>query len=154
MYKKTTVLLSLLVIAALVMFAGCGGEEEPEETILEVTITAHPQGGVNIQSVDCTFEGEITSGDGPVQVTIEWWWEDEFGFNDQVVETDYHDFTEQQPVAHTTSFFAPLGFVLLNYYWVELSWTDDNGDHTLESTKAFFSATDGTRLPYNPIEGG
>lgn len=152
MHKRIGAVISLSLMAALIMFAGCGGEEEPEETILEVTITAHPQGGVNVQSVSCTFEGEIISGDDPVQVTIEWWWEDALGFNDQVVETNYHNFDDPQPVSHTTTFTAPVGFVLLNYYWVELSWTDDDGNHTLESSKAFCTMTDGSQLPYNPIK--
>ena len=143
MSKRIGIALSLLLMAALIIFTGCGGEEEPEETILEVTITQHPQGGINVQSVSCTFECEITNGSGTVQVTIEWWWEDAAGLNDQVVETDYVDFTQNQPVSHTTTFSAPAGFVLLNYYWVELSWTDDDGPHTVESNKAFFTMTDG-----------
>ena len=107
MSKRIGIALSLLLMAALIIFTGCGGEEEPEETILEVTITQHPQGGVNVQSVSCTFECEITNGSGTVQVTIEWWWEDAAGLNDQVVETDYVDFTQNQPVSHTTTFSAP-----------------------------------------------
>ena len=143
MCKRISGVLALLLMATLIMFASCGGDEEPEEHLLQVTITDHPQGGLNVQSVDCTFEGEIVSGSGTIQVTIEWWWEDALGLNDQVLETNYENFDHAQPVSQTTTFMAPVGLSLTNYFWVELSWTDDEWPHTIESNKAFCTITDG-----------
>lgn len=121
------------LIALLIALASCG----KEETILEIIITEHPLGGMNVESLDCTFEGEIISGDDPVQVTIEWWWEDENGVYGGIVETDYCEFDEQYPVTYTTNHRASLGYVFVGYFWVSLSWTDDEGMSRIESAKGF-----------------
>ena len=136
MYKNIIKLLSVSLVIALMAVVGCG-DDAVEVTTLDLTITSHPEGGVNIQSVSCTVEGELIGGDDPVTVTIDWWWEDAAGLNDEIYSTETYTFSENQPIEHTTTYDVPAGFFLLAYWWAEFTWSDDDGSHSIESNKAF-----------------
>ena len=129
--KKISII-SLISIIMLSGIIGCG-----KEAILNLTITEQPQGGVNIQLVQCTFEGEIISGDGSVEVVAKWW-----GFNSScgltLLKTESYEFDSPQPISYTTSINSALYLVLPTaHYWVEFRWTDHEGQHTIKSLKAF-----------------
>lgn len=136
MKKYSIASIVIILLIALITIVGCG-DDAVEVTTLDLTIISHPEGGVNIQSVSCVVEGELIGGDDPVTVTIDWWWEDAAGLNDELYSTETYTFSENQPMEHTTTYDAPAGFFLLCYWWAEFTWSDDDGSHSIESNKAF-----------------
>jgi hypothetical protein len=140
--KKLPFTLGILVCSTLLFLGGC----ENAETLLDLTITTHPQGGGSVERVSCTFEGFLeTIGGGmfgpndtePVSVSAEWWWEDSNNQNDELMDSETFTVTNETPTSFTTTYSAATGYILLNYYWVKLTWTDAEGSHTVESGKAF-----------------
>ena len=132
-HNKNPCINILFSIVVLFFLLSCG----KEETILRLTIIEQPQSGTNVSFIQCTFEGEVVSGDESVRVEAEWWEEDQYGFNETQVGAEYFDFDSQQPISRITSYGAPFPFVLYGYYWVEFVWSDDEGQHRRESQKAF-----------------
>lgn len=117
------------------------------KTSLIILIISHPQGGYEISILSCTFQGKLeTHGGGifgskeprPITAFVEWWWEDGYHQNAQVIKSETYTFTSKEPVMYTTTYSAPPGYVLLNYFWVKIKWTDEDGTpHTIESAKAY-----------------
>lgn len=126
-----------LIVVALLCCLGvitCGDND----TELDITITSQPSGGANITIVTCTFEAELVGGTTPITATVEWCWEDGNHQNETIVFSDQWTFSSKSPEEVNTYFSAPSGYVLLNYYWVRITWTDEDGtDNELESNKAY-----------------
>lgn len=124
----------ILGLCLIVLFLGC----PKKESILSVSITQHPQGGANVSTVSCTFQGELTQGQDPISVTVEWWWEDANHANGAIQKTETFTFSSESPTSYTTSYSAGAGYILLNYWWVKIRWTNGDGSTGLvESGKAF-----------------
>lgn len=137
----------LLTLSFLVFLSGCS--KEPKSTLTEVFIT-DPLGWDYSNYVEAKVharidfeEGQnwigIPTGDAePITISIEWWWEDGNGSNDSRVSTDHTTITSTYFLDHhTTRHYADPGYVLCNYYWIKISWTDDEGSHNMTSRKAY-----------------
>ena len=113
-------LLALLLVS-------CGGDKE--DSILSISILIPPTGGQGVTAVSCTFDAHLTQGSEPIEVAIEWWWEDAFGLHDQVVSRTFEEYDNTAPSTYTTAYYANPGYVLLNYYWVEFKWQNEDGTY-------------------------
>jgi len=132
MTKYTVYALMAFVICMSII--NCG----ETDTILDVQFFYHPIGGYDITEVDCAFTGELIQGNEPITAYVEWWWEDAYGSNDQMVWSGYYIFDSDEPELATTYFSAPTGYILLNYYWVKIHWTNEDGSsREIESNKAY-----------------
>ncbi|HEC78628.1 MAG TPA: hypothetical protein ENI34_05740 [candidate division WOR-3 bacterium] len=100
----------------------CGGK-----TQLEITITEHPVGGENISELSCTFEGRLINGTTPITATIEWWWTYGSTAQKECQHREEHTFDSQKSEEVTTTLSAPPGYVFNDYFWVEISWQDEDG---------------------------
>ena len=125
----------LLALRLSVQFSFCKKEIIPTELILSVT--TNPQGEANADSVTCSFNGAVSVPDQSVQLTVEWWYEDENHENAEMKNTEQITFNSETAVSKTTVYSVSDGSILKNYYWVKFKWTDDSGTHELESDKAF-----------------
>ena len=133
MKKIRLFILALLTIA---LFSACG-EDEPKPTRLEVSITEHPLGGAQVSSVSARFNGTVTGKQKSIQVTVEWWWESGDHTENRVISSTQYVFDSDNTTSKSTVHSAGSGFILLNYYWIKITWTDDDGQHVLESNKAY-----------------
>ena len=133
--KKFRLLIIALVTVSL--FNTCQKDKTPAETNLTVLITRHPTGGIQVNSVSVYFTGEVLGNITPVSATVEWWWEDGYHSNSKLKSSTEYTFNSSSTTSKTTVWSADSGYILLNYYWVKIRWTDDNGDHLLESSKAY-----------------
>ena len=104
---------------------------------LNLTITEHPDGGKQVNQVSAKFEGAITGTITPVSVTVEWWWEDGNHENSKMVESEEIIFNSGNVTIKSTIYKAPASYFLLNYYWAKFTWTDDNGQHEIKTSKAY-----------------
>jgi len=129
-------LLLLIIFAALV---GCTKEPAPlpEKNTLNVTVTQSPQSGTNVSSLSVSFTGTVQGTIKPVRVMVEWWFENGLHLNQTVKNSTEYTFDGALQTTKTTVYTAPAGYVFLNYYWVKISWTDDLGQHLVESSKAY-----------------
>ena len=128
------------VVFSLLSFYGCPKSDvapEPLPTNLNLTITEHPDGGKRVNQVLAKFEGTITGTVTPVSVTVEWWWEDVNHDNSKMVESEEIIFNSDNVTIKSTIYKAQTGYILMNYYWAKFIWTDDNGQHETETSKAF-----------------
>lgn len=140
--------LGSIIVLMLVFAVGCNPFKKPD-TLLVVAITSNPQGGNLTSSVSCTFTGTLeTSGGGlfasktpdPITATVEWWWENYYHEDQGQKKSETFTFSTEDAESETTTYAADSGYVLLNYWWVKISWTDgDDTPHTLESSKAYCS---------------
>jgi len=114
----------------------CGSEDV--DTLLDLTITEDPQGGAQVSSVTVEFEAALVDGETPISVTVEWWWENAVHEDDEMKDSETFSVASQTPMTFTSTHSAASGYILLNYYWVKISWTDEAGeDHEVESDKAY-----------------
>ena len=126
----------IILLASLLI--SCGGEKE--DSILTLTILAQPSGGLNVTSVNCLYDAHLTQGSDPIEIAVEWWWEDAFGMNDQCVTRTFYDIDNTSSETYTTSYAALPGYILTNYYWVEFKWQNADGSFGwIVSQKAFCS---------------
>ncbi len=100
-----------------------------------VSISTQFQGKLNFMEGTGIFQPAGNAED--ITATVEWWWENFFGANDQIVKSEQAIFSSESYATKSTSYSAGSGFILLNYYWVEIHWTDDDGSHSIQSSKAF-----------------
>ena len=133
--KKITLL--ILAITTVLLFSTCQKDKTPAETNLTVTITQNPSGGSQIHSVSVHFTGKVTGYVKSVPVIVEWWWEDGNHSNSKMKSSTEFVFNSSSTTTKSTMWSANVGYVFLNYYWVKISWTDDDGQHNIESTKAY-----------------
>ena len=75
---------------------------------------------------------------GPVkdiEVKIIWYWENNDHKELEIKSTDFVEFNSNEE--HTVSTKLRNCYILMNYYWINVSWLDDDGFHKIESGKAF-----------------
>ena len=134
-----------LFATILLFLAGCSRTKP--KTTLDINFSQHPSGGHNVSSVSAQFRGRLdfTKGKGIFQskgspksitVTVEWWWENAYGANAQKIESSSVTFYSESYSTQSTYHSASPGYVLLNYWWVKIRWSDDDGSHRIESSKA------------------
>lgn len=140
MKKSLGVIGLTIILGSMLLLSGCISKK----TSLNVVITSSPQGGRNISRLSCSFEGCLTASGGlfggvhPITATVEWWWENYFHSNAKVMKSETCEFRTTGPESKSTVYSAGSGYVLLNYYWVKIKWTDEDGSsHTVESNKAY-----------------
>ncbi len=134
----------LITFSLAFVITGCQDKDDdpepappPAKTTLNVTITEHPEGGNNINQVSAQFEGKILGKVTPCSVTVEWWWENGNHENPSMKSSEEILFNSANVTSKSTIYKAPVGYILNNYYWVKFKWTDDDGQHELETSKAF-----------------
>ena len=96
--------------------------------------TQNPSGGYNTTSVSAQFQGKLSVDGGmplmppeadPVDATVEWWWENSWGADEQIVSSEYVTFSSEDYTIKSTDYAASPGYILLNYYWVEIHLTNE-----------------------------
>lgn len=112
-------------------------DELQPETILSVSITEQPIGGLNVPTVSATYIGTITGTVEPIDVTVEWFVESLTQENTFAINTQTIKFTEGTSIAKTTACPVLDPYRYSVYYWVKFTWTDDKGKHSIQSNKAF-----------------
>jgi len=125
----------LLILSFVFVFSSCKKEIIP--TTLNLSVTTQPEGGNEVNSVSCEFEGTVSVPDQSIPVTVEWWWENGDHENATMKDSEQVTFNSENSVSKSTVYSAASGYILLNYYWVKLKWTDDEGSHEIESGKAY-----------------
>ena len=125
----------IIILSFVFIFSSCKEDIIPTE--LNLIVSSNPQGGTQVSSVSCSFDGSVSVPDQSVQVTVEWWWEDGNHSNAEMKDSEQVTFNSENTVSKSTVYSAGSGYILLNYYWVKFKWTDDNGSHEKESGKAF-----------------
>jgi hypothetical protein len=137
-------------ICILVMFSclmpACGAADDHEKSYLSVRTEQNPNGGLNVRTLNCSYtvayqtetqrtDKILSRAVQPVDVSLKIYWINDKGsrYNE---ETKVFN-TKNRGGTFTTSFTAPqAGAVLDKTFWVKLEWKDDDGSHTVESSKA------------------
>lgn len=120
------------------VLVSCQKQDQPQvDTQFQVLITQQPIGGLNISTVSTTYVGTITGTVEPVNVKVEWMVENATHENAFAINTQTVSFVEGKSVTKATACLVLDPYRYSVYYWVRLSWTDDKGNHTIESNKAF-----------------
>ena len=117
-------------VAVIAVMGGC-----TKKTTLDVTITSNPTGGSQCTNLNCSYYG-LLKGSIPITATVEWLREDAFRANQRVEKTETYTFSASGSAS--TTFNAEPGDILLNYWWVKVSWTDQDGTaKSVTSSEAF-----------------
>lgn len=93
---------------------------------------------LNLGALFQKFDGTVVHLS--VETRVEWWWED--SNHENAILKDWAPYGFSSPndnavISKTTVYTAKTGYILMNYYWVKISWDDDNGHHLVESSKAY-----------------
>lgn len=139
--RKSLGIISLVVLLGTIcLFGGCISKK----TFLTISITSDPQGGWSTSSLSCSFRGYLEARGGlfggvhPITATVEWWWENYYHQNSQKMKSKTYTFSTKGTTTRTTTYSAASGYVLLNYWWVKIKWTDEDGNsYTIQSNKAY-----------------
>jgi hypothetical protein len=124
----------LPLLGVLLLLIGC----PKKDTLLDLTITEDPAGGSQVTSVTVEFEAALVDGDTPITITLEWWWENAVHENDTKMDTETFTASSQTTTTFTSTYTADAGYILMNYYWVKIKWTDEAGEsHEVESDQAY-----------------
>ena len=134
------------IILLLLMYALSSCSTGDGRTVLNIDIYNHPDSGYQVDYVRANFEVERefidesnifqTAGEpDDIQITIEWWWQ-AGDFSETRKVATRTTYINQDFDSFTTTYYAESGYVLLNYYWVRIIWTDDDGTWYVESNKA------------------
>ena len=134
------------ILSFVFLFSACKKEEitpdpPPPDVTLNLSVTNQPDGGNQVNTVSCEYDGSVSVSDESIQVTVEWWWEDGNHENAALKDSEQVTFDSKNTVSKSTVYSAGSGYVLLNYYWVKFKWTDDDGSHEIESGKAYCTNT-------------
>lgn len=144
---------SMLAISLLMLFGGCGSGQS--ETILDVSFFTQPQNASSTASVSAVLKVErkgktsngITapgSGAKPIDITVQWWWQNAYGAGDHLLQEETFHITQNSQTITTA--YSRVGFYLLNFHWVKVSWRDEDKEGTLrevESSKAYLQGAGG-----------
>jgi hypothetical protein len=101
----------------------CGSES----TRLNFVFGRQPEGGEDVSVVDCVIVGQLVDGDTPIQVTIQWLWENLDHQNQQLYLQDTWTFRSQTAEEIPTGVQAPSGYILVGYFWFRADWEDEDG---------------------------
>ena len=143
MYKCVALMLVVTLLGI-----QCGGEEA---TNLQVSILNHPVGGLNVETVTCSFQARITDGDESITATLEWWL-DYFGQFQQVVSTEQWTFYSYLWHDVTTSYTIAPGYMLDGEYWVRIEWRDSKrNEHSITSARCLCSVVRSVAISHRPM---
>jgi len=140
----SSVLLLSSAVALVAVTAGCGKGQG--KTTLDAHFVDHPVGGEYITRVEARFDvnRSFTDQSGVFQtppkpedvtVTVEWIYANYDGTNPTVAYSDQMVIDEE---SERGSYYyeAPEGKVLVGNWYLRLTWRDDEGRRTVESTAA------------------
>ena len=138
-------LVSIFLLLLFVFLNSCVMEEG--KTTLTANILEHPRGGYNVNTLTSQIglkrifkkpRGFPTPSGSPdvIRVEVRWWWDNYYRTNRELVKTDVYSVSSDSEIL-SARLFAGDGYIFLNNYWLEISWSDSNGEHTLNSNVAF-----------------
>ena len=127
----------LVIFLVLLVFCSCS--KDPDPTEVHVVITQHPSGGKQQESVSVTFDAQLKGEVKPIELTIEWWWESGDQTTQQLVDTERITINTSGTTSRSAVYRTAPGYILLNYYWAKIRWSDDTGQKEVESGKAYFT---------------
>lgn len=148
--RHASLVVTLFLLSTLL---GCGTGDG--RTTLNAQIVKQPQGGDFVStadaefSVDRSFEdqsGLLESSASPeeVEVRVQWVFQPRDLSGEEVVSDGRLTISSNDRQTFRASHSAGPGFVLTNYYFLRLTWQDDDGNKRVESQKAFFTVPDGS----------
>ncbi|MGB3341730.1 MAG: hypothetical protein WBB37_09655 [bacterium] len=112
-----------IIISCFLLINTCG----KTYTRLTFVFGKQPEGGVDVTLVDCVIVGRLVDGDTPIQVTVQWLWEDLNHQNHQLYWQDTWTFRSEQAEELPTGVQSPAGYVLVGYFWFQATWEDEDG---------------------------
>lgn len=138
-------LLFLILISFISFSCGTGDSK----TTLDINFTKHPSDGTNVNSINSIFEAERNFDDlstifhsppepKDIEITVEWWWQSGDKSETMMIDTDTYFITSDFDQI-STLLRAGDGYVFVNYYWLSVSWEDDDGFHSIDSRKGFYN---------------
>lgn len=119
----------------------CGADDETE---LHIDIAEHPEGGEYVTELTCIIVGCLYDKDDVTEIPAEfnWLWSETSSGVGMMMTTEHYTFTETQAQEVHCYFTAPSGYYFTGYWWMDISWTDEDGTaHYLESNKAHCTGT-------------
>lgn len=135
--KKASFII-LLFLSTTALFNSC--KKEVEKTVLFLYVSKHPEGGVNVFGpITAEITGKIYGPVKEIDLVIEWFWEDGNHENSKMVQNETVIFNLNEEMTISTE-HELWGYIFLNYYWIKVSWQDDEGYHMIESGKAYCTA--------------
>lgn len=110
-------------ILCCLFFNSCG----KEYTRLEIVFGQQPEGGKDVSLVRCVIVGRLLDGDTPIRAHVKWHGEDLNHQNYQEYWSDTWTFRSQEPEELGAGVQAPPNYVLVGYFWFEVTWEDEDG---------------------------
>jgi hypothetical protein len=125
----------LFVVLIGFLSVNCGDEEY---TRLNAVFGEQPEGGSDVTELTCIVVGRLEGGSTPIQATLEGWWAEDIGQNEQLYGYDTWTFRTQDFEELRLIVQAPQGYVLMGYFWFRCDWTDEGGAyHEILSDTAY-----------------
>jgi hypothetical protein len=97
----------------------------------EVTIVADPVGGSDVATLSCTFQVSelVGEGSGPVSVSARW------AASCGTHKSEVFQF-KGGDATFTTTYSESGGYPITKTFWVDITWLDARGSHTVRSAAA------------------
>jgi hypothetical protein len=127
----------LQVIYLIFMLAVCSSckKDDADPSILNISITQQPTGGNRIFSVAIKFEGQISGPQKTIEAIGEWWWCGLDNAEPTLFSSTEFDFNSNSSTSYSSHYYHPSNLLLNHQFWFRITWTDDKGQHILESAK-------------------
>lgn len=116
----------LLSVILLGLVASCA----PPSYVAINSVNISPPGGYAVETLTASINA---SASGSNQVRVDWKWHADGSTNPETVKSEY--LTIDHDGTYTSMYYAPSGYVLLNYYWVELY--DEDGNFLASTTEVY-----------------
>lgn len=123
----------ILAMISMLLFSTCKKDEIPTE--LNIVITQQPTGGHQIIFLAARMEGKIIGEKKTIQVKAEWRWENANNAAFSSLTSYQYIFDSNSTTYKSIVLSAPSGYILINHFWLRLTWEDDKGRHILDSYK-------------------
>lgn len=117
-------LLYLLLFCLLIV--NCGGEEQ---TRLNAFFGEQPEGGSQVTELRCVVVGRLEDGDTPIQATLQGWWAETIGVNEELYGYDTWTFRTEEYEELRIIVQAQVGYILVGHFWFCCFWTDEDGTY-------------------------
>lgn len=134
--KRQTLKFIILLISAL-LITSC--KPEAPQTILHVSIVDQTITRTLPAVIRTMFVGTVKGPLKPVELNIEWIYQDSIHENTTLIAGSKTTFTEMTPIKSIV--FISLDGLPSGYYWLRLTWIDDNGVNILLSNKIYYTLT-------------
>lgn len=128
------IFLIFIIFFPVVLLNSC--KKEIEKTVLLLYVSKNPDAGSLNSEQTAEISGKILGFVKEIDVVIEWYWEDRYHENLKLLSNETVVFNSYEEMSITTQ-IELLDHEFLSYYWIEVSWQDDDGSHMLESGKAY-----------------